>query len=261
MKINKTKPLIIEACVTSVRSAVAAQEGGALRVELCDNLYDGGTTPGPGSILAARKHLHIGLNVIIRPRGGDFLYTDLEYGIMVKDLEFCRENGADGVVFGILDSKGRIDMKRNARLVELAGEMTTTFHRAFDVCQDPMEGLDDLIELGIDRVLTSGHKPSAMEGVKLIERLVNYADDRIIIMPGVGIDATNIGDLIRQCKASEYHVYQSSPVASGMEYQNPDVFMGTDPELSEYHMELTDSRQFKAICEAADRAWSNHFGK
>ena len=150
----------IEACVNSVESAIEAEAGGANRVELCDNLFDGGTTPSVGAIEAARGALDIDLNVIIRPRGGDFLYSDLELDIMKADVVAARKAGADGVVFGILKADGSVNVEQSQELVELAEPMSTTFHRAFDMCAEPLAALEDLISLGIDRVLTSGQRLS-----------------------------------------------------------------------------------------------------
>jgi len=192
----------IEACVNSVESAIEAEVGGAHRVELCDNLHDGGTTPSIGSIDAAHTQLDIDFNVMIRPRGGDFLYSDLELDIMRADVLAARAAGADGVVFGMLKADGTVNVEQSRQLVELAGPMSTTFHRAFDMCADPLAALEDLVSLGIDRVLTSGQRPSAIEGAALIKELVEAAHQRIIVMPGVGIDATNVAHLIgltRRC--------------------------------------------------------------
>ena len=246
--------LRIEACVNSVESAIEAEAGGAYRVELCDNLFDGGTTPSIGAIEAARKELGIKVNVIIRPRGGDFLYSDLELDIMKTDVVAARTAGADGVVFGILKADGAVNMEQSQQLVELAGPMSTTFHRAFDMCADPFAGLEDLIALGIDRVLTSGQRPSAMEGAALTAKLVDAARGRMIVMPGVGIDETNITELIRLTGACEFHVLAERPVESEMVFQNPHVFMGTDPEQPEFERPVCDSEAIRAIVDAASRA-------
>jgi len=226
-------------------------------VELCDNLHDGGTTPGQGSITAAREHLHIDLNVIVRPRGGDFLYSDLEFEIMKTEVARCREEGVDGVVIGILERDGSVDRKRTAELVELSGDMSTTFHRAFDMTRDPHAALGDLIDLGLDRVLTSGQKPSALAGIELIASLVEAAGGRIVIMPGAGIDAGNVGEIIRRAGAREIHAHAGRPQPSRMEFMNPDVFMGTDPNLAEYETVATGSDQILALCKAARRARGN----
>jgi copper homeostasis protein len=242
--------VMIEACVNSVESAIEAEAGGACRVELCDNLYDGGTTPSSGSIEAAHDALGIKLNVIIRPRGGDFLYSDLELDIMRRDVAVARAAGADGVVFGILESDGSVNVEQTRQLVELAQPMSTTFHRAFDMCADSFAALEDLVQLGIDRVLTSGQRASAMAGAELIGKLVEAAQDRIIVMPGVGIDAANIADLIRLTGACEFHVLAERRVDSEMAFQNSSVFMGTDPDQPEFERPVTDREAIRAIVDA-----------
>jgi len=244
----------IEACVNSVESAIEAEKGGAFGVELCDNLYDGGTTPSAGAIEAARRELGIKLNVIIRPRGGDFLYSDGELEIMKADIEVARGAGADGVVFGILTADGGLNIEQLRQLVALAGPMSTTCHRAFDMCADPFAALEALVSLGVDRILTSGQRPSAMEGAGLIGRLVDAARGRITVMPGVGIDASNIERLIGLTGASEYHVLAERSADSGMVFRNPEVFMGSDPALPEYERPVCDSQAIRAIVDAAVRA-------
>ena len=184
--------MIIEACVNSAISAIEAQKGGADRVELCENLHDGGTTPSAGTIKFARKNLHIGLFVMIRPRGGDFLYSEDEFEIMKEDIKVARELGADGVVFGILKPDGTIDLERMKTLVDLARPMGITCHRAFDMTADPFQAMEDLITLGIDRILTSGQQKTASEGASLILELIQRSNGRIIIMPGSGVKEDNI---------------------------------------------------------------------
>ena len=177
----------IENCANSVESALKAQEGGAYRVELCAGIPEGGTTPSYGEIKCARKLLKVTkLNVIIRPRGGDFLYSELEQEIMIEDIKIARECGADGVVFGCLTAQGDVDMPLMKRLMQEVGDMSVTFHRAFDVCRDPKKALEDIISLDIDRILTSGQEENAEKGIPLLKELVKQAGDRIIIMPGCG---------------------------------------------------------------------------
>ena len=246
------RSVLIEACVDSVSSAIEAQRGGAARVELCANLHEGGTTPSLGAIQAARRHLEIRLHVIIRPRSGDFLYSDVEMDIMRADVLRAGEVGADGVVFGILRPDGAIDLEHTGKLAELARPMSTTFHRAFDMADDPYAALENLMALGIDRVLTSGQRPSALQGVDLIARLVKRAGDRLVVMPGVGIDAANIAELIRKTGALEYHVLAQKRVPSPMTFRNPAVFMGADPDSAEYETWLTDAEGIRAICSVAE---------
>ena len=242
--------IVIEACVNSVGSAIEAEKGGAGRVELCDNLYEGGTTPSAGAIQSARACLAIELNVMIRPRGGDFHYSDLELEIMKADLLVAKGLGADGVVFGILHTDGTIDVERSRELVELARPMSTTFHRAFDMTADPCAALEDLVRVGVDRVLTSGQRPSAMAGIELLARLVERAGDRIVVMPGVGIDASCIAELAAGTGAVEFHVLAQKSVQSSMVFRNDEVFMGSTPDLPEYEVFLTDADRIRAICTA-----------
>ncbi|HCA98454.1 MAG TPA: copper homeostasis protein CutC, partial [Porphyromonadaceae bacterium] len=184
----------LEICANSVMSCVEAQKGGAYRVELCAAIPEGGTTPSYGDIAVARELLHIKLNVIIRPRGGDFLYSGLEHKIMLKDIEMCRKLGVDGIVIGCLTEEGDVDMERCRELVEAAEKMDVTFHRAFDQCRDPFISLEDIISLGCSRILTSGQQPKAEQGVDLLKKLVQQAGERIIIMPGSGINENNIAE-------------------------------------------------------------------
>ena len=216
-----------EVCANGVESCLAAQEGGADRVELCAGIPEGGTTPSYGEIKVARRVLSTTrLHVIIRPRGGDFLYTPLEVERMVEDIRVCRELGVDGVVIGCLCADGSLDMDANRRLVEAAQGMSVTFHRAFDRCNDPRCALEQLIELGVDRVLTSGQQPTALEGAPLLAQLHKFAADRIIILAGCGVNEQNIKQIQTETGVREYHFSARVPVKSRMEYINPDVYMG-----------------------------------
>jgi copper homeostasis protein len=255
------QPILIEACVGSVESAFAAQRGGAQRIELCDNLLEGGTTPSRGAMELAVHRLDIPVNVMIRPRGGDFCYSEVEIEIMKNDVELAREIGAAGIVAGVLSPDGQIDKPIMRLLKRLAGDLSFTCHRAFDMSADPFESLEALIDLGIDRVLTSGHRPSAREGAGLLSLLVERAADRIVVMPGVGIDENNIGELIQKTGAREYHVYAPAKMSSAMRYRNEKVFMGTDPELvaSEYEIEITDEETMRRVCGVAQEEWARMF--
>ncbi|HZQ08503.1 MAG TPA: copper homeostasis protein CutC [Anaerolineae bacterium] len=248
---KKSKPsILLEVCVESAESAIAAQAGGAGRVELCDNLLEGGTTPSVGTIELARTHLTIAMNVIIRPRGGDFNYSDLEFEIMQRDIQIARERGADGVVIGILKPNGTIDKPRTRRLVELARPMSVTFHKAFDVTRDPFEALETLIELGIDRVLTSGQEASVIEGLDVVKELVQRAGNRIIIMPGGNITARNIQTVLAATGAREFHVTANANIESGMQFRNPRVFMGGTFRPPEYSRSVTDSAGVRQLLRA-----------
>lgn len=186
-------------------SAMLAQKAGADRIELCVNQIEGGITPSYGLIELARKNLHIDLNVIIRPRGGNFNYTDSEYVIMENDILICKELGVDGVVFGILNEDRGLDKTRNSELIKLASPMSVTFHRAFDDTEDVNKALEDVIECGFKKILTSGQNHTAIEGAEIIYSLIKQAGDRITIMPGGGIRKENIKKLIELTGAKEYH--------------------------------------------------------
>ncbi len=244
----------IEICANSVESAVNAQAGGADRVELCAGIPEGGTTPSFGTIIHARELLtSAALNVIIRPRGGDFLYSDLELDIMYDDIRAARQAGADGVVFGCLDAEGNVNMEVMRILIEAAGDLSLTFHRAFDMCRNPRRALEDLIELGVDRVLTSGAKATAEEGIPLLKSLVDQAEDRIIIMPGCGINAGNIRRIADGTGAKEFHFSARTSVESGMVFRNPSVSMGGTVCINEYKTEVTDPGLVKAAIESLRR--------
>ena len=197
--------MILEIAANSVASALAAQEGGAGRVELCTALELGGLTPSHAQIALAREKLSVPLYVLIRPRAGDFLYSDLECETMLRDIEACAKAGCDGIVLGVLDADGQIDLPRCRSLIAAAGSMGITFHRAFDLTRDPLSALEDVIALGCERVLTSGAQVTAIEGAKLIRHLVELAAGRIAVMPGAGVNAGNIGELIALTGASEFH--------------------------------------------------------
>ena len=195
----------LETIAFTVESCKLAQVAGAKRIELCDNPGEGGTTPSYGFIKAAREILTINLFSIIRPRGGDFFYTDEEFEIMKSDIKVCKDLGCDGVVFGILNDDATIDKLRCKMLVQLAYPMSVTFHRAFDRVTEPMQALEDVIECGFERILTSGFYPTAMEGVDNLKEMIKVADERIIIMPGSGVRASNIGELAKMTDAIEFH--------------------------------------------------------
>ncbi|MEC3881040.1 copper homeostasis protein CutC [Parapedobacter sp. 10938] len=200
-----SKTYQLEICANSVLSALNAQEGGADRVELCQNLESGGTTPSLGQVWLARGGLSIGVHVLIRPRAGGFLYSDIEFLEMKADIMFCKEAKCDGVVIGMLLVDGQVDTVRMAELIELARPMHVTFHRAFDRCRDPFEALEVIIGLGCDRLLTSGMKDTAAEGAETIARLVEQANGRIEVMPGSGINEENILQIVASTGASSFH--------------------------------------------------------
>lgn len=225
------KKYCFEICANSVESCVAAQAGGADRVELCAGIPEGGTTPSCGDIATARELLTTTrLHVIIRPRGGDFLYSPIEQRIMLKDIETARNLGADGVVFGCLTPEGDIDRPLMEQLMKAAQGMSVTFHRAFDVCRDPHRALEQIIALGCDRLLTSGQQATAEAGAGLIARLVEQAAGRIIVMPGSGIRPSNIAAIERVTRATEFHsTARGAATDDGMRYRNPSVSFAADP--------------------------------
>ena len=237
----------LEICVDSIESALNAQLAGADRIELCDNLIEGGTTPSYGTIISARSNLNIMLHVIIRPIGGDFLYTDTEYDVMRRDIEVCGESGADGIVTGILTADGKIDIDRTASLVEFARPMSVTFHRAFDMCADPVKGLESIIQSGADRLLTSGQKKTAIEGSDLINKLIKQAQGRIIIMPGSGIDDHNIASIAKATGASEYHLTGRKTIQSRMEFRKKEITMSGYPGYDEFSGKVTDTDKIRRI--------------
>lgn len=237
----------IEICVDSVESAIEAQNAGADRVELCNDLPEGGTTPGFGTITASRNNLSIGLHVIIRPRGGDFLYSDLDYDIMRREIDNCGECGVDGIVLGILNPDGSIDVDRTARLIEFARPMSVTFHRAFDVCNDPYKGLEDVIATQADRLLTSGQKNKAQEGTGLIRELIEQAGKRIIIMPGSGIGTSNITDIAISTGAAEFHLTGRKVIESEMIFRREDISMGNIQGIPEFSRKVADPEIIRSI--------------
>ena len=237
----------LEICVDSVESAIEAQNAGADRIELCSSLPEGGTTPGYGTISSARNNLTLGLHVIVRPRGGDFLYSDLDFDIMRRDIETCGECGADGVVIGILLPDGTIDTDRTAKLIELARPMSVTFHRAFDMCNDPSKALEDIIDAGADRLLTSGLRKTAEEGIELIERLIHQAAKRIIIMPGSGINSANIVKIARGTGAKEFHLTGRKVIESEMIFRKHGISMGGSGDLPEYSRKVADPDIIRSI--------------
>lgn len=243
--------ITLEICAASVASCVAAQEGGAARIELCDNLLEGGTTPSYATISLAREKVNIALYPIIRPRGGDFLYSDLEFETMKRDIIMCKQLGCDGVVIGILTPEGKVDIPRNKELVELAWPMGVTFHRAFDMTDDPIQALEDVIATGCERILTSGHRNTAAEGAALIAELVQKAGGRIAIMAGSGVRSTNIASLIQATGAQEFHTTAKAYTESGMIYRNPNVSMGGIPGVPEYGISQTQVAEVKHILEIA----------
>ena len=240
------KNIEVEVCTFSLESCLNAQAAGADRVELCAAMYDGGTTPSAGLIRMARELLSIELYVMIRPRGGDFLYSDQEFELMKEEIQHVKESGADGVVLGILNADGTVDVKRTRELVELAAPLKVTFHRAIDMTRDLDEALDDVIRAGCYRILTSGGRNTVSEGLEKIRTLVGRAAGRIQIMAGSGVSAANTPVLL-DAGVDAVHLSGKSSRDSRMEYRNPDVFMGGVPGLPEYEQYYSDVEKIKAV--------------
>ncbi|PWS33931.1 copper homeostasis protein CutC [Pedobacter paludis] len=235
----------LEVCANGYESALAAQNGGAKRVELCDNLAEGGTTPSYAQIALAKKNLSIEIWPIIRPRGGDFLYTDLEFELIKEDIKICKSLNCDGIVIGILKADGEIDKERCATLIELAKPLSISFHRAFDMSNNLEKSLEDLIELGIVRVLSSGGSSSAIKGAETLARLVLQAKGRISIMPGAGINENNLQQLIDKSGATEFHASAKEFVSSKMKFRNSESKMGNIDD--EYQYELSSVEKVRAL--------------
>lgn len=207
--------IITEVCANSLSSALNAEKGGASRIELCTNLESGGLTPSAGTILLTKEQLNIPVFVLIRPRTGDFVYNETEFEIMKKNIQFCKAHGVDGVVVGCLTSDGDLDLEKNKKLLQLAKPMGATFHRAFDDCNDPFLALKQIIEMGFDRILTSGQAHSAAEGQQLIKKLVEQANRKISIMPGAGVNAQNIKRLVELTLVKEIHFSAKEKLPGG----------------------------------------------
>lgn len=234
----------LEVCVDSAASAVAAEQGGGQRVELCAGLIEGGTTPSAGMIAATLGAVTIPVHVMIRPRGGDFLYTTDEVRIMLADIDAARREGAHGVVFGALTADGEIDRVITGELAEAARPMAVTFHRAFDMARDPSVALQGLIDLGIERVLTSGQHATAVEGLAVLRDLVSQAGRRIVVMPGGGIRPHNVREIVAGCRPRELHVSGRETVPSGMRHRNEAVRFGV---ADEYEHRITTAANIAAF--------------
>ncbi len=242
--------LTFEICIDSVEGAIAAQQAGAQRVELCDNLVEGGTTPSLGMLRLARQNVSITVNVIIRPRGGDFCYTPFEFAVMREDILAVKDAGADGIVLGLLLPDGRVDAARTGALVDLARPLPVTFHRAIDLCRDSAEALETLAGLGVAHILTSGREATALEGAPCIADLVRRSAGRVTIMAGGGITSQNLPALLSATGVSEVHFSAREPLASPMAYRNPGCFMGKAYTPDEYTRKVTTAELVRAVIEA-----------
>ncbi|ANQ47942.2 copper homeostasis protein CutC [Flammeovirga yaeyamensis] len=229
----------LEICAYTVDSAINAQKGGADRVELCGGRLEGGTTPSKGTMKVAREKVTIDIFPIIRPRGGDFFFTDLEFEEMLEDVKLAKELGMNGVVIGALTADGEIDVERCQPLVDAAKPMQVTFHRAFDMTKDTNRSLEDLIALGVDRVLTSGQRMTAPEGMKILKELVDLADGRIEIMAGSGVLPTNVKEIVEKTGVTAVHSSASKVIDSAMKFKNENVAMSKENLDSEYQRSIT----------------------
>ncbi len=246
--------MTIEIVVYNIESALKAQEGGADRIELCDNPGEGGTTPSFGTIESVRQNVNLDVFVMIRPRGGDFHYSNYEFHCMRRDIDQCQKLSADGVVFGILNDDGTLDKKRCKELVDRARPMKVTCHRAFDMTSDPFQTLEDCIEVGFDRILTSGHQTTAAKGTSLIAELVKKADGRIAIMPGSGVNEEAVEKIVSEAGVSEIHFSAVAFRESAMKYRNIAIAgMGSD-EGSEFKYRTVDTERVRTIRKLAERA-------
>jgi copper homeostasis protein len=244
-----TNPIILEICVDSVQSALAAERGGANRIELCSSLFDGGTTPSAGMIATVRNRVAIDLYVMIRPRGGDFCYTDDEFAAMKRDIATAKELRADGIVLGILNPNGGVDVARCRELLEYARPLKATFHRAFDMSRDLRQSLEDIIALGFDRVLTSGGEQKVQDAIPAIRQLREMAANRIGVMIGAGINSGNVRELISQTGVREVHASARHVEPSPMRFRNEKVRMGTLPEW-EYQRAVADEEEVRNLVRA-----------
>lgn len=239
--------ILVEACVDSVESALAAEAGGADRVELCEDLPEGGTTPSAGLIGVCRDRLQIPLHVLIRPRGGDFVYSDLELDVMQRDIALTAKLGAAGVVFGALRPDGTVDRERTRALIEVARPLRVTFHRAFDFTPDADQTLEVLIELGVDRVLTSGQAKTAREGTRILTRLVSQAAGRIVIMAGGGVSEENVAEIARRTSVREVHVRATSLLESPTSYRPSHLTLQKRPLPNDFDRAVTDPERIRRI--------------
>ncbi len=243
---------LVEVCLETVTGCIAAETGGADRIELCADLLEGGTTPSAGRVRLARQSCSLPLMVMIRPRGGDFLYDASEREEMAADIEILGAAGVAGVVLGLLTPEGLVDGDATAPLVERArsGGLEVTFHRAFDMSRDLSRSLEDLVALGVDRVLTSGGRASVVDALPVLAELVEQAGERLIVMPGCGVMEDNIARVARQTRCREIHFAAPARVESGMRHRNAQVFMGTPAPPGEYETVRTDAERVKRFLAA-----------
>jgi copper homeostasis protein len=236
---------MLEICAANLQSAINAQLAGADRIELCDNLWEGGTTPSAGMIKIA-CNLNIDVFVLIRPRGGDFLYSSTEFNAMLEDISVAKSSGAKGIVSGVLNKNGSVDIGRTIELVEQAYPLPFTFHRAFDCSADIFESLEDIIHCGAKRILTSGGAANVSEGIVNIKKLNEYAADRVIILPGAGINASNINFIKKESGCSEFHLSAKKIIKSEMSFMKSYPKMNA-LDIPENEIFISDTEEIKNI--------------
>lgn len=249
---SQTDSVLVEACVDTARSARHAVAGGASRLELCANLVEGGTTPSSGLMSVIRKEILTPIHVLIRPRGGDFLYETDEIVTMLADIAEARRIGMAGVVIGALTADGRVEEDVTRRLVDAARPMAVTFHRAFDLALGPIEAMETLVRLGIERVLTSGQANTAVNGIPVIRELVGWSAGRVTVMAGGGIDETNALKIVRETGVKEIHLRGGTVEESGMQFRRPGVFMGKRYEPDEYRRSETSRQRIREVVSRAN---------
>lgn len=232
--------MLLEICVFNTATALAAEKAGADRIELCENYANGGTTPSYGYLKTVREQISIPVFPMIRPRGGDYFHSADEIDIIRKDILLCKELGFEGVVFGLLNQDGTIDRENTARLTEAAYPLEVTFHRAFDRCKEPLVALETIIACGCNRILTSGQEPKITEGLALVKQLVEQANDRIIIMPGSGLNSSNVASIISTAGVSEVHTSARIRIASATQYRNEKM-----PE--DFDIDFVDAEEIRKI--------------
>jgi copper homeostasis protein len=243
---------VLEVCVETVASAIAAQRGGASRIELCSDLLEGGVTPGAGLISVIRSRLEIDIHVMIRPRAGDFIYSDDEFVVMQREMDEARRLGANGFVFGILTERGRVDVERTRELVQLADPQPVTFHRAIDMAPDPLEALEDVIAAGARRVLTSGGAPSVSRGCDVLGKMREAAGDRIAVMAGGGVTLRTVRQVLVSTGIREYHASLRKAEPSPADFHKQGVAMGErrDQEYLRYTTHEEDVRAMAKLLES-----------
>jgi copper homeostasis protein len=247
---------MVEICAFSLESCLIAQRAGANRIELCGGMFEGGTTPSAGLIRMATQSIKIPIYVMIRPRGGDFCYSETEFEVMKTDILLAKNLGTNGLVFGILNPDGTVDSGRNKELIELAKPLGVTFHRAFDVSREPFEALESIIECGFERILTSGQKNTAIEGKGLLAELVKKANHRIEIMAGSGVNAQNAVKLW-QTGIDAIHLTGKAITESKMTFRKPDVSMASAAQTNEYEIYESDLKKIEAVIQTKNSTKPN----